>query len=435
MAAGKSKAVASAEGLVHIDPSSVLADDNSRFGLKDTRIESMAASIIESGGVNLPIEVQSHNGKGYPLTSGFYRLAGTLLANEQGAGLTIPALIVPLATSLDRLRRQLSENMERENQSPMDKAVAIKRLLDEGVSKMEIRTIFSAPGGRKGLKIQPASNSFINMTVSFLDLPKAIQAKIHLGLVNVGAAYQLTRSTPDKQDAVLAAAEKERDASITRDEKEEEAFLSKERRGQEAVEKAKGAEKDLELARESLTKAEGDHKAKVEAETAAYTAKASLKPKSAPKKTKDTLEEAFHSAASNTKAAERAVEIAQKAVTKGEEQIAKTSQTADAAKARLKKLQEAKEAKDTKGKRAVSSTQVKKAAQKAGAGTSYVSPSAKQIRDIFSLLALDAGVHNSKLQAIGKALLKFGTGEYTDAQLVRSLQGVVGEVPKSKAHK
>ncbi len=431
MAPSKGKTVTEGS-LNHIDPSSVLADDNSRFGLKETRIESMAASIIESNGVKLPIEVQPHNGKGYPLTSGFYRLAGTLLANKQGAGLTIPALIVPLATSLDRLRRQLSENMERENQSPMDKAVAIKRLLDEGVSKMEIRTIFTTPGGRKGLKLQPASNSFINMTLSFLGFSKDTQSKIHLGLVGVGAAYQLTRVSKDKQDAVLAAAEKEREASITRDEKEEESFLSKERRGQEAVEKAKGAETDLEKARESLTKAEGDHKAKVEAETAAYTAKASLKPKSAPKKTKDTLEEAFRSAASDTKAAERAVEVARKAVTKGEEQIAKTSQTADAAKARLKKLQDAKSAKDTKGEKAVSSTQVKKAAQKAGAGTSYISPSAKQIRDLFHTLSLPP---DCKVREIGKALHKFGTGEYTDNQLVRSLQGVVGEVPKSKARK
>ncbi len=432
--AGKSKAVAEGS-LVHIDPSSVLADDNSRFGLKDTRVESMAASIIESNGVKLPIEVQPHNGKGYPLTSGFYRLAGMLRANEQGAGLTIPALVVPLANSLDRLRRQLSENMERENQSPMDKAVAIKRLLDEGVSKAEIRTIFSAPGGRKGLKLQPASNSFLNMTLSFLDLPKPIQSKIHLGYIGVGAAYQLTRVPPDKQDAVLAAAEKEREASITREEKEEEALLSRERRGQEAVEKVKGAESGLEKAREALSKTEEDHKAKVEVETAAYAAKASLKPKSAPKKTKDTLEEAFRSASSNTKAAERAVEVAQKAVTKGEEQIAKTSQTADAAKARLKKAQDAKDAKDTKGKKAVSSTHVKKAAQKEGAGTSYVPPSAKQMRDVFGILSLDAGVPDSKLREIGKALVKFGTGEYTDTQLIRSLQGIVGEVPKSKARK
>jgi len=432
MARSKSKAIEEG-GLVHLDPSSIVTEGNSRYGLKDYRIESLAADIADKGGVMLPIEVEPAGKDGkYSLTSGFYRLAAVERLNRQGAGLLVPAQIVSTASPVDRLKRQLSENMERENQSPMDKATAISKLLDAGVSRMDVRSIFSIPGGRKGLKMQPASNSFLNMTLSFLEFSKPIQEKIHLGLIGVAAAYQLTRVPQDKQDAVLAAAEKEREASITRDEKEEEAFLSKERRGQEAVEKAKGAEKDLELARQSLTKAEGDHKAKVEAETAAYTAKAPLKTKSAPKKTKDTLEEAFRSAASDTKAAERAVEVAQKAVTKGEDQIAKTSQTADAAKARLKKLQDAKDTKDAKGKKAVGSTHVKKAAQKEGAGTSYIPPSAKQIRDLFHTLSLPP---DCKVREIGKALHKFGTGEYTDNQLVRSLQGVVGEVPKSKAHK
>lgn len=84
------------------------------------------------------------------------------------------------------------------NRSPIDEALEIRRLIQQGVSKMEIRKMFARPGGRKGFKSMPVSNSFINMRLSFLDLPKAIQEKIHDGRLGVAAAYELTKVTTGK---------------------------------------------------------------------------------------------------------------------------------------------------------------------------------------------------------------------------------------------
>jgi hypothetical protein len=46
---------------VQLDPSKVLADDNTRFNLKATRIASLAENIIEQGGVIEPVEVEPLN--------------------------------------------------------------------------------------------------------------------------------------------------------------------------------------------------------------------------------------------------------------------------------------------------------------------------------------------------------------------------------------
>src|SRR5207249_5746573 len=64
------------------------------------------------------------------------------LNKEQGAGLTVPAIVRPLADDTLRLKHQLTENMDRENQSPMDQAVAIDKLLkrsEEHTSELQSR--------------------------------------------------------------------------------------------------------------------------------------------------------------------------------------------------------------------------------------------------------------------------------------------------------
>jgi hypothetical protein len=73
----------------------------------------------------------------------------------------------------------------------MDKAFAMKRMRDAGIPMIDIRTAFATVGGRKGQKIQEASNAHVNMIMSFLDFPKAIQNKIHDGIIPIWAAHQL----------------------------------------------------------------------------------------------------------------------------------------------------------------------------------------------------------------------------------------------------
>ena len=295
----------STEGLQQLDPSVILADSNSRFGLKPLRVESLKLSILQEGGVMTPVEVEPLekpvDGHLYRLTAGFYRHAAVTELNEKdSAGLTLPAIVKPLGDETVRLKRQLAENMERENQSPMDKAVAIKRLVDAGVPRIEIRKIFSTPGGRKGLVVQIASNSFINMTLSFLDLPKAIQEKIHDGRVGVAAAYELTKVNPEKRAAVLERAEADRIKAIEAEEKDEQKFLDSEKKAQEAREKEAKAAEDLKAAQAAIESAKKDSEELLKVAAEKYQAA-----KTAKGEEKAMADEALKAAESFAKAAQR----------------------------------------------------------------------------------------------------------------------------------
>ena len=218
--------------LLHLKPEQIVADSNIRFGLKQSRIDSLAADIAEKGGVIVPVEVEPIKNGTYSLTSGNYRHAAVTRLNRDGAGLTIPAIIVQSA-GIERLRRQLSENTERENMSPMDEAVAITQLLGEGLTRMEIREIFTRPG----LK-EPATNSFLNMRMSFLNFPKKIQNMIHSGELGVKAAYFLTREPEDKWEPILARAVKETAEETAFEGKIEAEYLASVKKEEEAKVKA-----------------------------------------------------------------------------------------------------------------------------------------------------------------------------------------------------
>src|SRR5580698_4841532 len=242
--------------ILQLDPNTILADDNTRFNLKDSRIQTLAESILAQNGVIEPIEVEplaeeNANGFKYRLTVGFYRHAAVKFLNTtQAAGLTIPTLIHVNPNPAARLQRQLAENIERENQSPMDCAVAIKRLMDIGMSRMEIRQVFSRPSSRKNAKgkPEPASNAWVNMMLSFLDLPKSAQDKIHNGILGVAAAYQLTKVPKERQTEIIARAEEERQKELEREEREEEKFLTNEKKLQEETAKVEEAKANLQAA-------------------------------------------------------------------------------------------------------------------------------------------------------------------------------------------
>lgn len=213
-----------AEKLVHLDPAKVLAEDNIRYQLLPHRVSAMADSILARGGVQTPVEVAKLdpvvNGFTHKLTAGFYRHAAALKLNtESAAGLTLPAIVRQPASEEDRVLRQVSENRDRENLSPMDEAVAIKKLLDMGVSKTQVCALFARPGGQKGTELKPASNAHVNMMLSFLELPKAIQTKIHDGRVGVKAGYELTKVPAEQRDEILAKAEANRLKEVAREEK------------------------------------------------------------------------------------------------------------------------------------------------------------------------------------------------------------------------
>jgi len=408
--------------LVRLDPGVILADSNTRYGLKQSRVESLAKSILERGEVLEPVEVEplaeaSSNGHRYRLTTGFYRLAAVSSLNLTGAGLTVPAIVRPIPTPQERLRRQLAENMERENQSPMDQAVAIKSLLDSGLTKMEVREIFSRPGGRKGNKVQPASNSFVNMTLSFLELPKPIQEKIHDGRVGVAAAYELTKVPAEKRTQVLERAEEERQKALEQEEKDEEKLLANEKKT--AEEKAK---------REALLKEVTDAEAKVtaartllaERTKAAERAYDLSKAKHADAKAKKDAISAFKKAEQDRQLSEADVLAVAKEHDDLRLKLEKKEALIAEKAAKLKQARASAPAGAAAAKSgAVGSGDVKKAAAREGVSTNYVPLNASEMRKVVSELALPGG--SPKVVSIGQALVRCFAGESTDKELYKEL--------------
>jgi ParB/RepB/Spo0J family partition protein len=422
MAKSKAGEVSAGE-LVRLDPAVIMADSNTRYSLKQSRIESLAKSILERGEVLEPVEVEplaaaSENGHKYRLTTGFYRLAAVVNLNLTGAGLTVPAIVRPVPTPQERLKRQLAENMERENQSPMDQAVAIKSLLDSGLNKMEVREIFSRPGGRKGNKVQPASNSFINMTLSFLELPKPIQEKIHDGRVGVAAAYELTKVPAEKRTQVLERAEEERQKALEREEKDEERLLAQEKRDAEDKAKRDALLKEVTDAEAKVTSAKALLAERTKTAERAYDLS---KAKHADAKAKKDAISAFKKAEQDRQLSEADVLAVSKEHGDLRVKFEKREQLIAEKAAKLKQARGAAPAAQKGG--AVGSGDVKKAAATEGVSTNYVPLNASEMRKVITELSLPGG--SAKVVAIGQAIVRCFAGETTDKELYKELVKIV----------
>lgn len=248
--------------ILHLKPEEILADDNIRFSLREGDVVLMMESIVDRGGVQEPISVEPNTGDGpkYRLLKGFIRHAAVSKLNkEDGAGLTLPAIVRSTSSGVDRLKTQIAENVARSAMTPMDVAMSMRRLLDAGVSKIEIRKMFARPGvGRPssiagqetgGGRVRPIANSLINIHLNMLDLPPDIQEKIHLGLISTWAAYELGKVPAERRAAVLARAENEMASREKEEEKDEERFLKAEQADAKEAEKAAKLAEELEAAK------------------------------------------------------------------------------------------------------------------------------------------------------------------------------------------
>ena len=341
-----------------LPPEALLADKNSRFGLKKFRIDSLADSIVDLGGVQTALKVTplpgpGPNGETHRIREGHYRHAAVTKLNKSGAGLQLPCIVEETATDgVDRIKRQLAENLERNDMSPMDLGVAIQELLDLGQAKVDIRQIFSRPGGRKGITMQPLSNSMLNIYVSFLDFPKAIQEKIHDGRLPITAAMELHDKAWDaesntldklKSSKILESAEADRQAEIDGEEKMENKFLESQQKADAAKVKAEEEVKAIKAAEEAVAEAAKALKAKIDESNVAYIAASSL-PK-ADKEAKDAAMAAWKVKESEARAAEKAQVAAETATKKLKE---KAEKNVTLAAERAKKLADARKEADAK---------------------------------------------------------------------------------------
>lgn len=424
-----------AETITNLDPSKVLAEDNIRFGLLPYRVDAMAESIIARGGVQVPIEVEKLktpvNGFTHRVTAGFIRHAATLKLNaDQKAGLQIPAIVREPADALDRLMRQASENLDRENLSPMDVAVAVRKLLDAGVSRADVRGIFKRAGGRKGTQMQPASNSFVNMHLSFLDLPKSIQTKIHDGRIGTAAAYELTKVPADQRDAVLEKAEQARLKALDREEAAETKLAKSEETAGAREAKVAAAEKAVADAQAAFDAATAKRDAAQLAEKDARKTPPNYL--DLPDADKKAIAEKIGVAKVETKTAVKELTAATNALSKATIAHRKVTGAEEATEAKPETAAPARVGKAGKTKgAAVGPKDVKQAAKEAGVeGAKPVALSANDCRTAAAELSKS---RFPKVKAIGTILAKMLSGEITPKSAETDLTVLTGERKTHKA--
>ncbi|HXC04402.1 MAG TPA: ParB N-terminal domain-containing protein [Bacteroidia bacterium] len=423
--------------LIELDPSVIDANPkhNARFGLKPSKVTEMAEKIVSEGQLQ-PIEVsplpEADNGFQYRLSFGNYRLAAIKQLNKEGAGLTVKAIVRTTEPGKATTIRQLTENLARQENTRMDDAVAIKKLLDAGVDKMTIRSMFSV-AGRKG----PVSNSWLNITLGFLDLPTKVQNKLHTGEIDwSGGAvlYRVNRDNKEKLPEVLKELEDARQKAIDKETREEEKFIAALNKAEEAQRKQAEAEAKQQEAIEAkanrLKTAEEaialTDKLNSDLITAAQKAldEATEKVKEDPSEGAKAVAEAVKKLESTKKAADKSKEQAAKDLAKLKDRYAAEAKEAKE-KAKLA-AQEAKEAKkevsearaerqpDAEHPRTASTKKsaadkpttgkdVAKAAAAVGAGSGGVKLTYKEIREVVDGLCKPGGegAAETKAQKVG----------------------------------
>lgn len=422
------------EGTVQqLDPDAVYVDpsENSRYSIGlSIETERLAESLIETGGIERPVEVEkltadegkTLKGKKFRLVAGFRRFAALALVNSKGAGLKLPAIVRdPSASPTDRLKLQLRENIDRRNLSPMDRAVAMQKLEAAGVPKVEIAKLFAAPAGRKGMSMQPVSNAHINMTLSFLKFPKAIQARIADGRLTVGAAYELSRLPAEKWEPVLQRAETDRLKTIDKEDADVVALEKSEAKAKADAEAAEQAAAALETAKAEVEVNERALQAKKDETLVAFK-----KEKDAVGDAKKPSREARVALEAEARTVEKALFDARTKLTKLTEAQEKLAKSAEEKRAKL----DAARAEST-GKDKTTIEEVRAASVAEGA-TAQVKLNIAQVRSYVKTL-LEPGTP-AKVLAIGTALQDAFDGGITDKELFKELCKITGEVmPRRRA--
>lgn len=353
-------------------------ENAARFDLNQARVLQLADSILTEGQVLQPVGVVM-DGIKRRLLFGFHRHAAVAYLNkEQGAGLMLPYVVLDRADALAELKTQITENNQREELSPMDRAKSMKALLDKGVSRKDVRIIFAVPGGRKGNNFQPMSNAMLNIHLRFLELPKTFQEKIHSGQLTWAAAYELGRVTPDKRAAVLARAEADLVSQLDKETRDEQKYLDAEKKLIEAEAQTKEVATELDKARESISSSQQ----LLAEKTAAYhevqkEVGSIITAKKADEKAKKAAAEKLKAAEADVKGAEKAVEASKADVEKLEKRTKTVKEKAEEIR---EKLEAQRKALKSKPKPTVGPTAIKEAA-KAEGDTGHVPLTLQAIRE------------------------------------------------------
>jgi len=147
---------------LHLDEIDVDPDQPRRV-FSEERLQELAASIKEHGVIS-PILVRITDGGTYRLISGERRVRASKLAGLE----TVPAIIDDSDDDgSTNLPKQLVENLQREDLTAMERAIAVGQLRD--TFKLSIREIAAKLGVSKAL---------IQRSLEILDLPDDLQAAL-----------------------------------------------------------------------------------------------------------------------------------------------------------------------------------------------------------------------------------------------------------------
>lgn len=156
-----------------------------RLSFNETELAALAES-IRAHGVLQPIVVEE-GANGYTLIAGERRLRASKLAGRA----TIPAVVRSVG-DLGRLELALIENVQRSDLSPIDTALAYRRLADEfGLTQEAIAVI----AGK--------ARATVANTMRLLDLSKEVQEEVIAGRLTEGHARALV-GLPEAEQAWLA---------------------------------------------------------------------------------------------------------------------------------------------------------------------------------------------------------------------------------------
>ncbi len=412
--------------ILMLPPEQVAVTSNIRFALKPYRVQLLAERIMEAGEVHTPLKIEplpspGPHGELYTVREGHYRKAAVELLNKKGAGLELPCIVEEPLVGVERIKRQISENNDRENLSPIEMGIAIKALLDENTPKVDIRKLFPRPGGRKGnVAMQDLSNSMLNIYVSFLEFPKNIQKLIHDGRITIGKAMKLYDEPRERWAEIVEKAEAERLAEIDAEEKRDTKLQEAEAKAIEQEAKAKADAEALVNAQKIADVAKAEADAKVNTAAEAFKAK-----QAADKDSKKQADEHFKAAEADAKAAQAA---ADKATKEADKLKLKAEANAKLAAERATKLAEARKA----ANKAADSKKLDTDAAAAALNGGKVKLKGPEIIKLLEQMALPGSF--PKVQKIFAAVLSCINSDITDAQLTAECGWITGERKQKPGH-
>jgi ParB/RepB/Spo0J family partition protein len=421
----------SLEAVEYVNPSEIVAADNIRHSINTGPLELLMKDIVAQGGVQEPVTVEDIGGK-YHLRKGFRRHAAVSKLNEQGAGLMLPVIVRSYTTDQERLKAQIAENVVRESLSPIDTAIAMQKLLDAGLSRIEIRETF-ARATPKGSK--PLSNAQMNIYLNMLQLPKSIQAKIHDGRVGVKAAYELSKVSPDHREEVLARAEAEAEKEAAKEEAEENRYLKAVEREQKQAQKAEAQAQKLATAEKEVEEArKADKDAAALVKTRAKELEAAEKAKGKATEFRKLPVEKQKEINESIKGAEKTLQGAEKERRNASARLAKALATVSSLKEKVEEAEEepvAETAAPAKVKAAkpVTDTQVKSAAKEV-TGDGSVPLTLSDIRVAFRDIAKS---DLPRVKKLGETLQALLTGKLTTKETIHDIGVLVGDVKDAPA--